>query len=297
MMNSTVNVHPERTDNDRSSVQEMVLRPPAGWQSPNFRELAYYRELLYFLIWRDIKVRYKQTVIGAAWAIIQPVCTMVVFSVIFGRVAKIPSEGVPYPVFVYAGLMPWIFFSNAVSQSGLSLVNQANLLTKVYFPRLFVPSASIGAGLVDFALSFLVYLCIIGWYWPGLSASGHTPGVNLLFLPILVILTMMAAMGTGLCLSGLTVVYRDFRFVIPFMMQIWMFLTPVVYPVSILEGKYHFLLSLNPMTGIIGGYRSIFLNQPLDIQALIVSIVMTVSLFIFGLYYFKRTERRFADIA
>jgi lipopolysaccharide transport system permease protein len=272
------------------SASVTVIRPQRGWRAIDARELWRYRELLYFLVWRDIKVRYKQTVIGAAWAVIQPVCTMVIFSVIFGRFAKIPSEGVPYPVFVYAGLLPWLFFANAVSQSSLSLVNQSHLLTKVYFPRLFIPASSIGVGLVDFGLSFGVYVGIMLWY-------ARMPGISVILLPALLLLTALTALGVGVLLASVTVVYRDFRMVVPFMVQVWLYLSPVVYPVTIVPEAYRWTMALNPMTGIIGGFRSVLLNRPLDWAALGTSTIVTLILLAAGVCNFRRTERRFADIA
>lgn len=267
-----------------------VIRPRPGWQAVDLRELWQYRELLFFLIWRDIKVRYKQTVLGAAWAILQPVTSMVIFSIIFGRFAKIPSDGVAYPIFVYAGLLPWIFFEKAVSQSAVSLVTQSNLLTKIYFPRLFVPAASVGAMLVDFALSFVVYVFIMLWYM-------HLPGLLILLFPGLLLLTVVTAVGAGCLLASLTVSYRDFRLVVPFMLQIWLYCSPVVYPVSLFPERYQWILALNPLTGIIGGFRSALLNQPMDWLLLGVSSVVALGLFFFGLLNFRRTERRFADVA
>jgi lipopolysaccharide transport system permease protein len=268
----------------------LVIEPQRGWRSIDFGELWRYRELLYFLVWRDIKVRYKQTVIGAAWAILQPLCQMVIFSVIFGAFAKIPSEGFPYPIFVYAGLLPWTFFANAVSQSSVSLINQSQLLTKVYFPRLFIPSSSIGVGLADFGLSFCVYICLMLWY-------GHAPGVAVVLLPVLLLLTMMTALGVGVFLASVTVSYRDFRLVVPFMVQIWMYLSPVVYAVTLVPEKYRWIMAFNPMTGIIGGFRSALLNQPVDWNALGISAVISSLVLLIGVSNFRRTERRFADIA
>jgi lipopolysaccharide transport system permease protein len=272
------------------TAEVLVIEPQYGWRAIDFGELWRYRELLCFLVWRDVKVRYKQTVIGAAWAILQPLCQMVIFSVIFGAFAKIPSEGFPYPIFVYAGLLPWTFFANAVSQSSVSLVNQSQLLTKVYFPRLFIPSSSIGVGLVDFSLSFCVYVCLMLWY-------GHAPGVSVLLLPLLLLLTMMTALGVGVLLASVTVAYRDFRLVVPFMVQIWMYLSPVVYAVTLVPEKYRWIMAINPMTGIIGGFRSALLNQPVDWNALGISAVVASLLLFVGVLNFRRTERRFADIA
>ena len=273
-----------------ASIPEIVIRPRKGWISIDWAEILRYRGLLYFLVWRDVKVRYKQTVLGAAWAIIQPVFSMIIFSIIFGSFAKIPSRGLPYPIFVYAGLLPWTFFANAVRLSGMSLVNQSHLLTKIYFPRLFVPTASVGAGLVDFALSFGVYIGIMLWYM-------RLPGLTVLLLPLLVLLTILTALGTGYLLAGLTVTYRDFRFVIPFMMQAWMYASPVVYPVTLLPEKYRWIMAMNPMSGIIGGFRSTLLNQAIDWSALGISSLVAISIFLFGLFNFRRVERRFADIA
>jgi lipopolysaccharide transport system permease protein len=268
----------------------LVIEPQHGWRSIDFGELWRYRELLYFLIWRDIKVRYKQTVIGAAWAILQPLCQMVIFSVIFGAFARIPSEGFPYPIFVYAGLLPWTFFANAVAQSSVSLVNQSQLLTKVYFPRLFIPSSSIGVGLVDFGLSFCVYVCLMLWY-------GHMPSISVALLPLLLLLTMMTALGVGVFLASVTVAYRDFRLVVPFMVQIWMYLSPVVYAVTLVPERYRWIMAFNPMTGIIGGFRSALLDQPVDWNALGISAVVASLVLLIGVSNFRRTERRFADIA
>ncbi|MBN1571040.1 MAG: ABC transporter permease [Acidobacteria bacterium] len=266
-----------------------IIQPHHGWLSLDFREMWQYRELLYFLVWRDIKVRYKQTVLGAAWAVLQPVLSMLIFTVIFGRFARIPSEGVPYSIFVFAGLLPWTFFSTAVTQGSLSVVNQANLLTKIYFPRIFIPTASIGVALVDLCFSFAVYLFIMFWYshWPGLYAT---------LLPALLLLTMMAAAGFGYLLSSVTVIYRDFRHAVPFMIQIWLFVSPVVYPVTMLPENYRWIMALNPMCGLIGGFRSALLNKPMDWMSLTISSIVTVAIFLFGLYNFRRMERRFADM-
>jgi lipopolysaccharide transport system permease protein len=253
-------------------------------------ELYQYRELLFSLTLRDILIRYKQTVLGIAWAVLQPVFMMVVFTIVFGKLAKIESEGLPYAVFVYAGLLPWTFFSSAVSQAGLSLVNQQQLLTKIYFPRLFVPTSSVWAGLVDLAISFAVYGIILFYY-------GIMPSAGVIWLPFLVLVTILAALGFGYTLAALTVSYRDFRFLVPFMMQAMMYISPVIYPVSLVPAKYHWLLALNPMTGIIDAFRSAILGKPWNFTTLVVSIAATIMLFTFGLFFFRKTERRFADIA
>jgi len=268
----------------------LVIKPRKGWINIDWAELIRYRELLFFLSWRDVMVRYKQTVLGVLWAVLQPVFMMVVFTVIFGKLAKIDSDGLPYAVFVYAGLLPWTFFSTAVGQSGLSLVNQQQLLTKIYFPRLFVPTASVGAGLVDLSISFVVYGAILGWY-------GIMPSSGVVWLPVLVLLLVMAALGFGYTLAALTVSFRDFRFVVPFMMQAMMYISPVVYPVKLVPPQYQWLLALNPMAGIIDGFRSAILGRPWNFTNLGISAVVTVALFVFGLFFFRKTERRFADIA
>jgi lipopolysaccharide transport system permease protein len=267
-----------------------VIEAKSGWLPVDFRELWHYRELLFFLVWRDVKVRYKQTVLGAAWAIIQPVFSMVIFSIIFGAFAKIPSDGVPYPIFVLAALLPWTFFTNAVSGAGTSLVSQANLLTKIYFPRLYIPTAAIGVCGVDFLLSFLVYIGIMLWYM-------RLPGPSILLLPLLLALMFLASAGVGFLLASVTIVYRDFRHVVPFMLQAWMYASPVVYPISMLPEKYRLLAAANPMVGIIEGFRAVLLNQPMNWPLLGVSGGVAVAVFLLGLYNFRRSERFFADVA
>ena len=277
---------------DRANLEDLperVIRPAKGWLAIDFSELWHYRELLYFLVWRDIKVRYKQTVLGAAWAIIQPVFSMVIFSIIFGKFAGITFGDVPYPIGVYAGLLPWMFFSGSVSQSGVSLVNQSYLLTKIYFPRLYVPAASVGTALVDFAISSGVYVCLMLWYW-------YVPGPSVLLTPALLALTILTALGVGNVLAGMTVTYRDFRYVIPFMLQIWMYASPLVYSATMIPARYRPLMALNPMYGIIAGFRSALLNQPVDWLSLGISAGVAVTIFVFSLYFFRRTERQFADI-
>lgn len=269
---------------------QTIIQPRSGWIPVDWREMWEFRELLYFLIWRDVKVRYKQTVLGAAWAVLQPLFSMLVFTVIFGKFAQIPSDNLPYAVFCYAGLLPWTFFANALTHGGQSLVNQQHLLTKIYLPRLFVPAASVGGGLVDFAISFGVYAAILAGY-------RIVPSWQAAFLPLLVLLTMTASLGVSFVLAALTVAYRDFRYVVPFMVQALMYLSPVVYPVSIVPPKYHWILAINPMAGIIDGYRSAILGRPWNLTTLGVSTASACIIFLFGMYYFRRTERRFADIA
>lgn len=271
-------------------IWDLVIRARTGWVPVDWKELWHFRELLYFLVWRDLKVRYKQTVLGVAWAVLQPVFSMLVFTIIFGGLAKIDSEGFPYAVFVYAGLLPWTFFSAALSLAGQSLVNQQALITKVYFPRIFVPTASIGASLVDMGISFIVYMIVLAWYHV-------TPSWQIIFLPGLALLTILAVLGMGYLLAALTLSYRDFRFVIPFMLQAMMYVSPVVYPVSMVPAKYQWILALNPMAGIIDAHRSAILGKPWNFTTLGVSTASAILVFVMGIYYFRRTEKYFADIA
>ena len=266
-----------------------VIEPPKGWHMLNWRELWAYRELLWVLTARDIKVRYKQTVLGAAWAIVRPVLTMLIFSVVFGTLAKMPSDGFPYPVFVYAALLPWTFFATAISTSGQSLVGSTNLVSKVYFPRLIIPLSSIGAGLIDLAISTGILLLMMLWYGVGWS-------VNLLAAPVLLMAVIFIALGVGTLLSALTVAYRDFTHLTPFIVQIWMYVTPVIFPVSLVPERWQWSLYLNPMTGLIEGFRSAFLGKAFDMQGLGISFAMAVIIFVIGITYFEKVERRFADI-
>jgi lipopolysaccharide transport system permease protein len=266
------------------------IEPSRGWISLKLRELWEYRELLYFLAWRDIKVRYKQTVLGAAWAIIQPFFTMVVFSIFFGRLAGIPSDGVPYPIFSFAALVPWTFFANSLNQSSNSLVNNANLIQKVYFPRLAVPIASVVSGLVDFVLAFLVLLAMMLYY-------DMVPTLNAIWLPAFFLLALITALGVGLWLSAMNVRYRDIRYTLPFVVQFWMFATPVAYPSSLLSEPWRTLYGLNPMVGVIEGFRWGLLGTntaPGPIVAM--SSLMAVALLIGGAFYFRRVEKTFADV-
>lgn len=268
----------------------LVIEPGRGWVSLKLGELWVYRELLYFLTWRDIKVRYKQTALGAAWAIIQPLFTMLVFSVFFGRLAKIPSDGIPYPIFSFAALVPWTFFANGLSQSSNSLVGSSNLLTKVYFPRLVIPISTVISGFVDFALSFAMLLLMMIYY-------GKTPTLNIIWLPFFLLLALVTALGVGLWLSALNVEFRDVRYVVPFITQFWMLATPIAYPSTMLSEPWRTLYGLNPMVGVIEGFRWALLgsgNKPGLMVA--VSTVASILVLISGAYYFKRMERNFADI-
>ncbi len=267
-----------------------VIEPKTGWVPVDFREIWNYRELLYFLTKRDIKVRYKQTVLGGLWAVIQPAFTMLVFTLFFGRLAKMPSDGLPYPIFVYAGLLPWTYFANAVSASGNSLVGSSNLITKVYFPRIVVPASAALAGLLDFLIALFVLAALMIWYQV-------LPGPGVFLFPFLVALTFLCAVGVGLWLSALNVQYRDIRYAIPFLVQVWMFVSPVIYPVSLVHGNYQWLLALNPMGGVIHAYRAALLgHQPIDWGLLGLSTLIILALFLGGLYYFRRMEKVFADV-
>jgi homopolymeric O-antigen transport system permease protein len=266
-----------------------IIEPQRGWRLLDLKELWAYRELLYVLTMRDIKVRYKQTVLGFAWAVIQPVMMMVVFSIFFGGFAKMPSDGFPYPIFVYAALLPWTFFANAITNSANSLVGSANLVSKVYFPRLIIPLSSIGSGLVDFAIAAAVLLLLMVYY--GVSWT-----LNLLMAPMLVAGAILTALGVGTCLAALNVAYRDFRYVVPFLVQFWMFATPVVYPASLVPAEWQWALYLNPMAGVIEGFRSAFLGRPFDVFELLVSLSVAAIVFAAGTLYFGKVERRFADV-
>src|SRR3972149_1342783 len=267
----------------------LIIKPKKGWQLIDFKELAEYRDLFYFLVSRDIKVRYKQTVLGGLWAIIQPLFMMVVFSLFFGNLAKLPSDGVPYPVFSYSALIAWTYFAGAVSNSSNSLIQEGGLISKVYFPRLIVPLSPILSGLMDFAIAFIVLVGLMVYY--------HVlPTIMVAFLPLLVILMMLTASGAGMFLAALNSKYRDIRYTIPFLVQFWMFASPVVYPASMLPEKYHLIYSLNPMVGVIEGFRSALLGTvAFPTQMLLVSTAVSVILFIIGALYFRQTERFFAD--
>jgi homopolymeric O-antigen transport system permease protein len=269
--------------------QVTVIEPIRGWRALDLRELWAYRELLLVLTMRDIKVRYKQTVLGAAWAILQPFMTMVVFTIFFGHLANMPSDGYPYPVFVYSALVPWTFFANAISSSSNSLVGSAHLVSKIYFPRLIIPLSGVGVGIVDFGVAASILLAMMLFYGVGWS-------LNLLMAPVLLLAIMLTALGVGTCLSALTVSYRDFRYVVPFMVQLWMFVTPVVYPASLVPSQWRWLLYLNPMSGLIEGFRAVFLGGPFDMLGLGISASITSILLVAGVTYFERVERRFADI-
>jgi len=266
------------------------IEPSKGWISLNLKDLWEYRELLWIFIWRDLKVRYRQTVIGASWAIIQPFLTMVIFSVFFGRLAGVPSDEIPYPIFSYAALVPWTFFANSINQASNSLVNSADMIKKIYFPRLTMPMASVFASLVDFFLAFIVLLGMMLYY-------GFVPTINSLWLPALLILSMITALGVSLWLSALNVQFRDVRHMIPFITQAWLFATPVAYPSSLLSEPWRTVYGLNPMVGVVEGFRWALLGTDTAPGPVIaVSSIMALLIFVGGAFYFRRMERTFADV-
>jgi len=268
----------------------IIVKPTKGWISLRLDELWQYRELLYFLAWRDIKVRYKQTALGAAWAIIQPFFTMVVFSIFFGKLAKVPSDGIPYPIFAYAALVPWSFFANGLSQSANSLVGNANLIKKVYFPRLVVPVSSVISGVFDFILAFLVLLGLMLYY-------GIFPTVNIVWLPFLFLLTFITSLGVGLWLSALNVQFRDVRYTVPFLTQFWLFATPIAYPSSLLSEPWRTLYGVNPMVGVVEGFRWALLGtDTAPGPIIIVSTVVALALLVGGAFWFRKMEKTFADV-
>jgi len=268
----------------------IVVKPSKGWISLKLRDLWEYRELLYFLTWRDIKVRYKQTVLGAAWAIIQPFFTMVVFSLFFGKLAKVPSDGIPYPIFAYAALVPWTFFANGLSQSSNSLVDNANMLKKVYFPRLVVPLSSVISGVVDFILAFTVLLGMMLFY-------GIYPTIHVIWLPFLLLLTLTTSLGVGLWLSAMNVQFRDVRYTLPFLTQFWLFATPIAYPSSLLSEPWRTLYGINPMVGVVEGFRWALLGTDTAPGPIIlVSSLVALALLVGGAFYFRRMEKTFADV-
>lgn len=266
-----------------------VIEPSPGWGALKLTELWEYRELLYFLIWREIKVRYKQTALGAGWAVIQPLATMMVFSVFFGKLGKIPSDGIPYPIFSYTALLPWTFFANGMSQASNSLVGSANLITKVYFPRLVMPLSGVLSGLIDFAIAFFVLLGMMVFYqvWPTTAV---------VWLPLFLLLALITALGVGLWLSALNVQYRDIRYVVPFLVQFWLFATPIAYPSSLLSEPWRTIYGLNPMAGVVEGFRWALLGSNPPGAMLAVSASVAILLVTSGLYYFRRMEKTFADV-
>ena len=269
--------------------QVVRIRPSKGWVALDLKDLWAYRELLYFLTWRDIKVRYRQTILGASWAIIQPLFSMLLFTLFFGKLARIPSDGIPYPLFAYAGLLPWTFFSNAVTASGNSLVGSSHLITKVYFPRVIIPAATVGAGLVDFSIALLILIALMFYYGVAVTWS-------LVMFPVLLAMTTLLALGFGMWISALNVKYRDIRHALPFAIQLWLFASPVIYPANMIPDKWRWVFWFNPLTGIIEGFRSALFGRPFHWPALAVSAAITITILIYSAYNFRRMERIFADI-
>lgn len=276
---------------DLTEVPLVVLRPTSGWSAINFRDLWLFRELIFFMTWRDLKVRYKQTFLGASWAILKPLLTMVVFSIFFGELAGVPSDGVPYPIFAFTALLPWELFANALSVASRSMVQNRHMITKVYFPRIILPLASVLAGLVDFLVAFVILVGMMLYY-------GISPTSAVWLLPFLLLLTMITALGIGLWLSALNVLYRDVNYVTPFLTQFWLFITPIAYPTSLLPDQWHLLYALNPMTGVVEGFRWALLGTGQGAPSLMLAVSASISvlLLISGLFYFRRMESVFADM-
>jgi lipopolysaccharide transport system permease protein len=268
----------------------VVIQPRTSVFDVGLKDLWQYRELLYFLVWRDVKVRYKQTLFGAAWAILQPVLTMLIFTGIFGYLARMPSEGIPYPVFVYTALLPWSYFARSTERSGMSLVNNSQLITRVYFPRLIVPISAIGAPLIDLVIAFVFLVVLMAWY-------GISPNWGVLLLPLFLLLALLTALAVSLFLSALNVRYRDIAHILPFLTQLWMFSSPLMYPVSLVPERWRLLYSLNPMTGVIEGFRWALLGtQGPGAGIMLTSTAVVVALLLAGIAYFKNVERTFADV-
>jgi len=266
------------------------ILPSKGWVSVNFSELWKFRELLYFLTWRDVKVRYKQTVLGILWAVLQPLLTMVVFSIFFGKLAKVPSDGIPYPIFSYSGLVPWAFFATSLSQASNSVVASQNLIKKVYFPRLVIPLSSTLSALVDFAIAFAVLLVMMAFY-------GMMPTSRIFWLPFLLILTGVTSLGVSLWLTTLNVRYRDVRYVLPLMTQLWLVATPIAYPSSLMSENWRYVYALNPMVGVVDGFRWALLGTPYNPgSTFVVPTLAAIFILITGVIYFRRMEQSFADI-
>ncbi len=288
-----------RSDNPASYPKDIetptvLIQPTHGWASLQLAAVWRFRELLYFLVWRDIKVRYKQTALGMLWIVLQPVVSMIIFSVLFGLLLNVPSEGVPYPIFAYAALLPWNYFASSLTRSSTSLVGNAHLITKIYFPRLIIPISGVLSGLVDFAIAFLVLIGLMFFY-------RITPTLAVVFLPAFLLLAVLTALGFSLWLSALNVRFRDVNYLVPFLVQIWMYLTPVIYATTLIPERFRFLLSLNPMTGVVVGFRWALLgSQAGDFQLMgplfAISVVITLAVLISGTFFFRTTERTFADI-
>jgi lipopolysaccharide transport system permease protein len=280
----------EKRQQHKEATPVIYLKPSKGWLSIDFNELWRYRELIYFLTWRDIKVRYKQAVLGIAWALLQPVLTVLIFTVVFGVLLQTPSQGLPYPLFAISALLPWQLFANALQRSSISLVGNANLITKIYFPRLAIPLSSVMAALVDFGVSFIVLIGMMVYY-------RYLPGWNLLWLPVIILFALLTALAVGLWLSAINVQYRDVQHMVPFIVQVWMYASPIVYPIEIIPaGIWRTLYGLNPMVGVIQSYRWALLGGDQPDATMLISIVVVIVLLVSGVYYFRRMEKTFADI-
>lgn len=267
-----------------------VITPPEGWLSIDLKEVWAYRELLFLLAWRDVSVRYKQSVVGIGWAVIQPLLMMVIFTIIFGKFAKLPSEGIPYPIFTYCALLPWNYFARSLTDSSNSLVGSSHLVTKVYFPRLVLPLSKVFAGLIDFAIAFVILLVMMAWY-------RISPTAGIFFLPLFIFIAMLSSLGVGLWLTAINVKYRDVVFVVPFLAQFWMYASPVAYSVTIVPEKWQWVYGINPMVGVVEGFRWAMLGKAApNLEMIAISTAIVVLILISGLYYFKRMERTFADI-
>lgn len=289
----TVSEVPPRPPTVPTQADEKItlIKPLRGWVPLNLRELWDYRELLFYFTWRDIKVRYKQTLLGASWAILQPLFSMVVFSIFFGRLAKMPSDNIPYPIFSYAGLLPWTFFANGLTNAANCLVRDSNLVRRVYFPKLLIPTSTVLGGLVDFALAFVILIGMMIYYRLYPTAS------TILWLPFFLLLSLITALGVGLWLAALNARYRDVRFVVPFLTQFWMYATPVVYPASLLDQPWRTIYGLNPMVGVVEGFRWVLLNRGHAPGVMVgISSITAVLLLISGAFYFRRMEKDFADV-
>ncbi len=274
----------------RENIPVIRIEPVKGWVSLKMRELLAYRELIYFLIWRDIKVRYKQTVLGVAWALIQPFFTMVVFSLFFGRLANVPSDGIPYPIFSYAALVPWTFFAHGLTESSNSLVNSANLIKKVYFPRLAIPIATVLSGIIDFELAFLMLIGMMYYF-------GFVPTFHVFWIPLFLLLALVTSLGVSLWLSAMNVQFRDVRYVIPFLTQLWLFSTPIAYPSSLLQEPWRTFYGLNPMVGVVEGFRWALLGtNTAPGPTFFASSLAALFLLFSGALYFRRMEKTFADV-
>lgn len=279
---------------DRAAIPTVVIEPRRGLASLGLRDVWAYRELLGFLVWRDLKVRYKQTVLGVAWIVLQPVVSMVVFSLLFGQLLKVPSGGVPYPIFAYAALLPWNYFAQSLTRSSTSVVGSAHLITKVYFPRLIIPISGVLSGLVDFGIAFLVLIVMMAIY-------GIVPTWGVVLLPALLLLALLTALGFGMWLAALNVRYRDVNYLVPYLVQVWMYLTPVIYGSTLIPERFRFLLGLNPMTGVVEGFRWALLGRHLsDAQPpgplFVVSVAVSLAVLVSGTIFFRSTERTFADV-